>query len=69
MKVFGTNNLCKYYVYVGGRESVAEVPTRNDISECDNGLTVIFQQNLSEKKPIHFMSNDVEDAFEYVNNV
>ena len=53
----------------GGGESIAGVPTRNDISECDNGLTAILQQSLSEKQPIHFMPDDVEDAFEYVNNV
>ncbi|RHZ87756.1 hypothetical protein Glove_30g150 [Diversispora epigaea] len=48
----------------GGGDSVAGVPSRNDISECDNGLTAILQQSLSEKQPIHFMPNDVEDAFE-----
>ncbi|CAG8648408.1 19374_t:CDS:2 [Cetraspora pellucida] len=51
--------------YKGG-ETVTGVPTRNDISKCDNGLTAILQQSLSEKKPIHFMPNDVEDAFELV---
>ncbi|RHZ77989.1 hypothetical protein Glove_168g60 [Diversispora epigaea] len=56
-------------IWYGGGDIVAEVPSRNDISECDNGLTAIFQQSLSEKQPIHFMPNDVEDAFEYVNNV
>ncbi|CAG8684143.1 10387_t:CDS:1, partial [Ambispora gerdemannii] len=41
------------------RETLAGIPTRNDIiSECDNGLTAILQQNLSDKKPIHFMFND-----------
>ncbi|RIB15279.1 hypothetical protein C2G38_2247731 [Gigaspora rosea] len=54
----------------GGGETLAGIPSRSDIiSECDNGLTAILQQSLSEKKPIHFMPNDVEDAFEYVNNV
>ncbi|CAG8658472.1 4301_t:CDS:1 [Paraglomus brasilianum] len=54
----------------GGGETLAGIPTRNDIiSECDNGLTAILQQNLSDKKPIHFMPNDVSDATEYINRV
>ncbi|CAG8464662.1 4273_t:CDS:2 [Scutellospora calospora] len=27
----------------------------------------IFQQSLSEKKPLHFMLNNVEDTFELIN--
>ncbi|CAG8648775.1 7051_t:CDS:2, partial [Ambispora gerdemannii] len=53
----------------GGRETLARIPTRNNIiSECDNGLTAILQQNLSNKKPIHFMPNDVkpEEHFECI---
>ena len=54
----------------GGGETVAGIPTRNDIiSECDNGLTAILQQSLSNNQPIYFMPNDVSDATEYVKNV
>src|SRR4051794_8600354 len=54
----------------GGGETLAGIPTRNDIiSECDNGLTAILQQSLSDKRPIHFMPNDVGDATEKIKNV
>ncbi|RIB05266.1 hypothetical protein C2G38_2220095 [Gigaspora rosea] len=54
----------------GGGETLAGIPTRNDIiSECDNGLTAILQQNLSNKQPIYFVPNDVSDATEYINGV
>ncbi|CAG8573209.1 5357_t:CDS:2 [Cetraspora pellucida] len=53
----------------GSGETVIRVPTHNDILKCDNGLTAILQQSLSEKNPIHFMPNNVEDAFEYINNI
>src|SRR6185369_14884909 len=54
----------------GGGETLAGIPTRNDIiSECDNGLTAFLQQNLSNKQPIHFMPDDVGDATEYRNGV
>ncbi|CAG8586616.1 7402_t:CDS:2 [Cetraspora pellucida] len=55
--------------YRGG-ETLARIPTRNDIiSECDNGLTAILQQNLPNKQPIYFIPNDVSDATEYINKV
>ena len=54
----------------GGGETLAGIPTRNDIiSESDNELTTILQQNLSDKQPIYFMPNDVSDATEYINGV
>ena len=37
----------------GGGETLAGIPSRNDIiSGCDNGLTAILQQSLSDKQPI-----------------
>ncbi|CAJ0649144.1 3482_t:CDS:2 [Entrophospora sp. SA101] len=49
----------------GGGETLARIPTRNDIiSECDNELTAILQQSLSNNQPIYFMPNDVSDATE-----
>ena len=44
----------------GGGETLAGIPSCNDIiSECDNGLTPMLQQCLSDKQPIHFMPIDV----------
>ena len=44
---------------------------RNDIvAEFDNGMTVILQQSLSGKQPIHFMPTEVsDDTSEYVNGI
>src|SRR6185369_14640722 len=54
----------------GGGETLSGIPTRNDIiSECDNGLTAILQQSLSNNQPIYFMPNNVSDTTEYVKNV
>src|SRR6185312_8259136 len=54
----------------GGGETLVGVPSRNDIiSECDNGLTAILTQNLSQKQPVYFMPNEVEDAIEYIKGV
>ncbi|RHZ77052.1 hypothetical protein Glove_186g79 [Diversispora epigaea] len=51
--------------YRGGK-SITKILTRNDfISECDNKITNILQQSLSDKQPIYFM----KDTFEYVNNI
>ncbi|CAG8492670.1 5033_t:CDS:1, partial [Scutellospora calospora] len=50
-------------IQYGGRETITGVPIRNDISKYDNELMAILQQSLSEKKSIHFMPNDVQDAF------
>ncbi|CAG8698907.1 8644_t:CDS:1 [Cetraspora pellucida] len=53
-----------------GRKTLVEISSHSDIiSECDNGLTAILQQSLSNKQPIYFMSNDVSDATEYIKNV
>ena len=54
----------------GGGETLAGIPTRNDIiSKCDNELMAILQQSLSNNQPIYFMPNDVSDATEYVKNI
>ncbi|RGB36485.1 hypothetical protein C1646_758039 [Rhizophagus diaphanus] len=47
------------------------IPSHNDIvAEFDNGMTVILQQNLSGKQPIHFMPTEVsDDTSEYVNDI
>ena len=40
------------------------------MAEFDNGMTVILQQSLSGKQPIHFMPTEVsDDTSEYVNGV
>ncbi|CAG8711599.1 4110_t:CDS:1, partial [Cetraspora pellucida] len=39
------------------------------ISKCDNELTAILQQNLSNKQPIYFISSNVDNATEYRNGV
>ncbi|RHZ81111.1 hypothetical protein Glove_123g74 [Diversispora epigaea] len=54
----------------GGGDGLEGAPSRSDIiSKCDNGLTAILQQSLSNNQPIHFMPNDVSDVTEYVKNV
>ncbi|CAG8626061.1 356_t:CDS:1, partial [Ambispora gerdemannii] len=38
-------------IQYGGRKTLARIPTHSDIiSECDNGLTAILQQSLSDKQ-------------------
>ncbi|CAG8481644.1 3602_t:CDS:2 [Cetraspora pellucida] len=49
------------------RETLAGIPSHSDIiSECNNELTAILQQSLSDKQPIYFMPNDVSDATDYI---
>ncbi|RIB15914.1 hypothetical protein C2G38_2191376 [Gigaspora rosea] len=43
----------------GGKKTLARIPTYNDIIlKCDNGLTAILQQSLSNNQPIYLMPND-----------
>ncbi|CAG8603038.1 12499_t:CDS:2 [Cetraspora pellucida] len=43
----------------GSEKTIAVISSCNDIiSECDNGLTAILQESLSDKQPIYFMPND-----------
>src|SRR6266498_2764315 len=57
--------------YYNNAGFLANIPPRNDIvAEFDNGMTVILQQSLSGKQPIHFMPTEVsDDTSEYVNGV
>ncbi|CAG8580846.1 9227_t:CDS:2, partial [Ambispora gerdemannii] len=54
-----------------GAGPLTGIPSRNDIvAEFDNGMTVILQQSLSGKQPIHFMPTEVsDDTSEYVNGI
>ncbi|RIB20013.1 hypothetical protein C2G38_2035595 [Gigaspora rosea] len=52
------------------RETLEGIPMRSIfISKCDNELTAILQQNLSNKQPIYFIPGDVGDATEYRSGV
>ncbi|GBB91215.1 hypothetical protein RclHR1_01840012 [Rhizophagus clarus] len=54
-----------------GASPLTGIPSRNDIvAEFDNVMTVILQQSLFGKQPIHFMPTEVsDDTSEYVNNI
>src|ERR1044072_8209406 len=54
-----------------GTDPLTGIPSCNDIvAEFDNGMTVILQQSLSGKQPIHFMPTEVsDDTSEYVNGI
>src|ERR1044072_8016171 len=46
------------------------IPSHNEIvAEYGNGMTVILQQSLSSKQPIHFMPTEVSDDTKYINGV
>ncbi|GBB94356.1 hypothetical protein RclHR1_02340013 [Rhizophagus clarus] len=48
-----------------GTNLLVGIPSHNDIvTEFDNGVTVILQQSLSGKQPIHFMLTEVSDDIE-----
>jgi len=57
--------------YYNSAGPLTGIPSRNDIvAEFDNGMTVILQQSLSGKQPIHFMPTEVsDDTSKYVNGV
>ncbi|GBB88035.1 hypothetical protein RclHR1_14570004 [Rhizophagus clarus] len=58
-------------IYYNSTGLLTGIPSRNDImAEFDNGMTVILQQSLSDKQPIHFMLTEVSDnTSEYVNGI
>jgi hypothetical protein len=49
---------------------LASIPSCNDIvAEFDNRMSVILQQSLSGRQPIHFMPMEVSDNTKYVNRI
>ena len=53
-----------------GTSLLASILSRNKIvTEYDNGMSAIFQQSLSGKQPIHFMSTEVSNDTKYINGI